>query len=241
MQNKNGKGRDLEQVIYKTLKAEIISLVLEPGFFLQEVELCQRFEASRTPVRTVLQRLAAEGLIEIVPYKGAMVSLLDFNVVMQTIFLRKSVEAEVLLKYSKMASKMDLEDINHNLRIQSILLEKEDFKAEEFYLLDTSLHSIWFEKTGNSYIWNLLQNLEVNYTRFRLLDLVERKQFKEIYNEHIALFDYIKNQEDSKLKELISYHLDGGVRRLSSTIKNNKHYFKIEEQETKYGHSLFNR
>ena len=38
MQNKNGKGRDLEQVIYKTLKAEIISLVLEPGFFLQEAE-----------------------------------------------------------------------------------------------------------------------------------------------------------------------------------------------------------
>jgi Transcriptional regulators len=194
MQAKNGKGRDLEQVIYQTLREEILTLVLEPGIFLQESDLCVRFEASRTPVRTVLQRLSAEGLLEIIPYRGARVALIDVDVVKQTIFLRKCVEEKVLLEYMDKATVLDWEDINHNLRIEEILLSSESFRAEDFYRLDAALHSIWFEKTGNSYIWNLLQDLEVNYTRFRLLDLIERKQFGEIYNEHLEIFDLMKKR-----------------------------------------------
>lgn len=226
MQTGNGKGRDLEQVIYKELKAEIIGLVLEPGLFLQETELCMRFEASRTPVRTVLQRLATEGLLEIIPYKGAMVTLIDLNVVMQSIFLRKCVEAEVLFKFIDIMTEFDLEDVNHNLRIQRLLLAKDNFKAEEFYVLDAAFHKTWFDKTGNSFIWEMLQNLEVNYTRFRLLDLVERKQFREIYDEHVSMFEVLGNKDRKKARELIHYHLDGGVRRLNATIDNNKQYFK---------------
>lgn len=226
MQSKNGKGRDLEQLIYKSLREEIINLTIIPGSLIQENELCTRFEASRTPVRTVIQRLEAEGLVEIIPYKGISVSLIDLDIVKQTIFLRQTVEGAVLKLYAKSATEMDYEDINHNLRVQKILLDKENFSAEDFYALDAKLHSLWFDSTGKGYVWDLVQNLEVNYTRFRILDLVEKKQFKEIYEEHIVLFEAIKNKDDEKLQSLIEYHLAGGIRRLSNIIENNKECFK---------------
>lgn len=226
MQNKNGKGRDLEQLIYKSLREEIINLSILPGSMIQENDICTRFEASRTPVRTVIQRLEAEGLVEIIPYKGIRVALIDLDIVKQTIFLRQSVEAAVLKRYAEQATEMDFEDINHNLRVQKILLEKDNFSAEEFYDLDAQLHALWFTRTGNSYVWDLVQNLEVNYTRFRILDLVEIKQFQVIYQEHLDLFDAIKNKDEEKLQSLIEYHLAGGIRRLGNIIENNKECFK---------------
>ena len=74
-ERKRGSG---VRVVYDMLRDEILDLVLPPGSPIDEVQLAERFEMSRTPIREALVRLAGEGLIVTLPNRSTMVSNLDF-------------------------------------------------------------------------------------------------------------------------------------------------------------------
>ena len=64
--------------VYDLLRSEILDLTLPPGSPIDEVQLADRLELSRTPIREALARLATEGLIDTLPNRSAMVSNIDF-------------------------------------------------------------------------------------------------------------------------------------------------------------------
>ena len=66
------------RVVYDLLRNEILDLTLPPGSPIDEVQLAERFEMSRTPIREALVRLAGEGLIDTLPNRSTMVSNIDF-------------------------------------------------------------------------------------------------------------------------------------------------------------------
>ena len=72
---KRGSGVKLA---YDVLRDEILDLVLQPGSAIDEVQLAERFNMSRTPIREALVRLAAEGLIQTLPNRSTMVAPIDF-------------------------------------------------------------------------------------------------------------------------------------------------------------------
>ena len=74
-ERKRGSGVKL---VYDVLRDEILDLKLAPGSPVDEVQLSERFQLSRTPVREALVRLAGEGLIETLPNRSTMVSNIDF-------------------------------------------------------------------------------------------------------------------------------------------------------------------
>ena len=67
------KSPSLEEMVYSRLEEEILTGELGAGTSLAEIALSKRLGVSRTPVRDALHRLAEEGLVEIVPNKGATV------------------------------------------------------------------------------------------------------------------------------------------------------------------------
>ena len=64
--------------VYDVLRDEIIDLVLEPGSPIDEIQLAERFEMSRTPIREALVRLAGEGLVTTLPNRSTVVSNINF-------------------------------------------------------------------------------------------------------------------------------------------------------------------
>jgi DNA-binding GntR family transcriptional regulator len=75
LERKRGSG---VKVVYDLLRNEILDLTLPPGSPIDEVQLAERFEMSRTPIREALVRLAGEGLIDTLPNRSTMVSNIDF-------------------------------------------------------------------------------------------------------------------------------------------------------------------
>ena len=71
--------------IYKILESEIVSLNIAPGDVLSENSLCQRFHVSRTPIRSVLQRLQQNRFVDIIPHKGTIVTAINLDIVNQII------------------------------------------------------------------------------------------------------------------------------------------------------------
>lgn len=204
--------KDMTSYIYDTLRDEILSLVLKPGDDMAENIICERFSSSRTPVRTAIQRLSDAGLVDIAPYQYTKVSLIDFNIARQMIFLRSVVETKILKALMKQADAFMIEDLEHIIRKQEILLSS-NFEAPAFYALDTAFHSYFFSKTDNSYIWSMLQN-NVHYTRLRMLDIVEVKDFISIVDEHKTMLAMIRQKNEKDAEGIITVHLEGGIRRI---------------------------
>ncbi len=204
--------RDTAQYIYDTLKDEILSLELKPSEEISEAELCRRFDASRTPVRTAIQRLSDIDLVEIAPYQYTRVSLIDYSKARQMIFMRIVLEERILSDFIDRADDFLIEDLEHIIRKQDILL-KGSFVAEDFYKLDAAFHSTFFNTMEADEIWKMLQG-SVHYTRLRMLDIVEFRDFLTIVEEHKEILSKIRSKEKDGMAKLLEAHLNGGLVRI---------------------------
>lgn len=211
---------DSSNDIFRILRKELLDLVILPGAQILESAVCERFNISRPTVRTTFQRLSDLGLIEIVPYKGVFATLLNLDYIHEIILLRINIETKIVQDFIK--AKPDsflLEDIEHNIRKQKILIQQKHIDESAFYTLDSDMHRIWFNKQKCSGLWDLIQQQEVQYTRFRMLDFVATLKYQEIVDNHVEIFDAIKKRESGKIENLLGCHLTGGVRRMGNKIK----------------------
>lgn len=226
----SAKADNTSEAIYQTLKSDILNLTIKPGQAMGENELCARFSVSRTPIRSVLQRLKDNGLIVVVPYKGTFASLINFDDIQQMIYMRVAVESMVLRDYIDIATPIMLEKLRYIIRKQTVLLEGE-FEPAKFYELDSQLHEAWFLAAQKQRLWKAIQRAQVNYSRFRILDILEAHSFIEIVKEHEELFDIIQRRDKAAVEEHIKHHLYGGIRRLEKRIQTDfSDYFQKTEE-----------
>lgn len=213
--------------IYAILEQEIIDLTAKPGSLLSENPLCKRFGVSRTLVRGVLQRLQEKELVQIVPYKGTWVTLLNFDIVNQLIFERVAVESRVIREFIASATDGDFALIAKRLLRHEEILAQQPVDLNRLYAQDSLLHETWFAATGKLYLWEKLQNAHADYSRFRMLDTVEDPNFEEVIADHRLLIRLITEKRADEIEPLIERHLYGSMRRLDGKIKTEFiHYFK---------------
>lgn len=219
--------------IFLTLRKELLDLTIEPGQQIVESHICERFGSSRPPVRNAFQRLQDLGLVEVIPYKGVYASLLDLDYIHQMIHMRTTVEGQIIADFIKSdPNPFIIEELEHNLRKQQILIEQNEVDINVFYKLDTDMHSIWFADRRCSGIWNLIQQQEIHYTRFIMLDFVATQNFKEISSNHQELLDIIKNKELDLIDPVLGRHLNGGLRRMGKKmLEQYRRYFKPTKDE----------
>lgn len=99
--------------LYHILEDEICALKILPGEALSENQLCKRFGVSRTPIRSVLQRLEQNRFVQIIPCKGTIVTAIDTGVVDQLIFQRVAVEGMVFRDFVQSCSPMEILAVEH--------------------------------------------------------------------------------------------------------------------------------
>lgn len=205
--------------IYDRLYREIMSLRRKPGATLRENALCEEFGVSRTPIRSVLQELRIAGLIEVTPYKATHVTRLDFDTISQQIYLRVAVETAVIRDFCRLCTPEAMQTLRARNAALRRLADQGDPDPEAFYHLDGILHETWFAATGKDQLWHLIQTNQNNYSRFRMLDLVEARNFDEIVTEHDALLDAIEQKDEAAVAALCSTHLYGGLTRLGDELR----------------------
>jgi len=219
--------KNLSYVVYEELKREILSLELVPGQAISENEICKKFEVSRTPVRDALWRLQEQGFITTMPYRGTYVAKLNLSEIKQLIYMRISVENNVICDFMDIATPMILEEVRYLIRKQEAIILEKDFTPEKFYHLDSQMHAVWFEVTGMMKIWKILQEAQVHYTRYRMLDFETETNFTRIIKEHNILFEMIQNRDKVGLAATLKEHLSYSITRMKHQIEiNYKHYFE---------------
>lgn len=212
--------------IYLALKDDILNLRLAPGQFISENEISKLYNVSRTPVKTAFLRLMSEKFIEIVPQKGTYVTLLDMELIREIIYMRCVLEREVLRDVINNVNDELISKLSENLKRQEEIVRQAEVDPKEFYSVDSKFHSLCFEFVGKTRLWQIIQEFQVYYTRFRMLDIVAVGRFDRLYEEHSELFEVIKSKNKEKMEEVIYEHLHGNINRLGDKLYNDlRHYF----------------
>ncbi len=187
LDKENGKD-----YVYRVLKDNIMCLELKPGELLSESDLAKKLNVSRTPIREVLIKLKAEKLIEVKPQAGTYVSLIDWNLIEEAIFIRYNLEKEALKEACENFSDDILMEMEKCLFAQKLIAQKGD-NLLEFHNLDKEYHRLLFVGINKSNVWESICNISTHYNRMRLL--AEMKLNKEfLVDQHITYLDIIKNK-----------------------------------------------
>lgn len=225
MEPKRPEIKMTPEEIYTILKEEILSLKITPGELISENDIAKRFNISRTPIRSAFLKLSTDNLVDIKPQKGTFASLLDFDLIKQLIYMRTVVEVSVIDKAIVDINQETIEKLEENLARQRAFL-KNQTQPGDFYLIDSQLHKICFDIAGKEKLWHIIQDFQVHYTRFRMLDIVVTKKFESIYEEHCKFIDILKNKQVNEIKPFMEKHLGGGFDRLGDRLKRDfKDYF----------------
>lgn len=94
----------LAEQAYHLLEGELVTLRLAPGELISEKELMEKAQIGRTPVREAVQRLSAEGLVQVLPRKGLMVTALKRSDLTKIIEIRKVLERLMVVKSAERAT-----------------------------------------------------------------------------------------------------------------------------------------
>lgn len=146
------------------LRKAIIDGQFLPGRRLVERELCEALQVSRTSVREALRQLEAEGLVNVLPYRGPVVSTLTASEAQQVYRVREVLEGLAGQGFVDHGTKDQHDRLSDAYKRLTLAAREKQFSAilelkEEFYL-------ILFEGCGNAYVRDMLRQLN---NRIRLL------------------------------------------------------------------------
>lgn len=215
-----------KEYAYRVLKENIMSLELKPGELISEIELSEKLNLSRTPIREVLMRLKNEHLVEVKPQSGTYVSLIDLDLIDEALFMRFALEEKVIKAACENFPDEKIIELEKNLFAQRILADM-DGAEREFHKLDTSFHEILFLGVGKQNIWNSILNISTHYNRMRLLSQKEDSK-SLVVKQHEAILNVIKNKEKDKAEDIVNYHMKDSMKSWNYLIKEEKisKYFK---------------
>ena len=202
--------------IYEILKEKIITLKYAPGELLNEVDLAEEFNISRTPIRKVFQMLQNVKLINLLPRLGAQVAPIDFRQ-MKHVF-------EVTRELEPFATKLAVERItDENIKkLEEIVYRIKNYKIEKDYQNaisdDESFHNIIFTSCGNPWLEEILTSL--HYQTERLWHYCEQ------YFDDMNLFtdtlekvlEGIKEKDAEKAAKYSEMHIDEFVMKIKKEL-----------------------
>ncbi|MDL2228697.1 GntR family transcriptional regulator [Treponema sp. OttesenSCG-928-L16] len=191
--------------VYHALRKSILTLNLLPGTAISEKEISLRYEVSRTPVREAFIHLSKESLVQVIPQKETLVSLIDLKRVEQEHFLRESLEMAVLEPFIKNAQSHHFKELQRYIDMQAELTDGKEYVR--FVACDDGFHKTFFDAAGQLLSWEIIENMSGHYFRVRLLTIWLKGVAADIVGQHQKLLDALRNKELGNARKLLSRHL----------------------------------
>lgn len=190
---------------FRIIKNNIVSLEFVPGTFVSENEIASSLGLSRTPVREAIIDLAKDYVIETIPQRGNLVTLIDLELVEEARFLRQVLDKAVIELACKSKNSEDIVKLEENVQLQEFYLEKKAY--EKLYELDDLFHETIYLMAKKTGIYEMRSNMMIHFDRVRTLS-VEAVDESQRVKDHKDMLEAIKNQDVKKAVELVDVHMD---------------------------------
>lgn len=180
-----GGGKTLAEGLRLQLSDEIVQGALAPGVALDETELAQRFQVSRTPVREAIRLLAASGLVEARAHRSAVVARPDkaqlvgmFEALCELEMICAGLAAERMTR----AERSKLSQLRKALRATV-----RDREAMRYYELNTDFHTAIYAGSHNAYLEEITTQTRIRIAPFSRAQFTMMGRLEKSYSEHDAV------------------------------------------------------
>ena len=167
----------LRDVVFNTLRQAILRGELKPGERLMEIALSQRLGVSRTPVREAIRMLEQEGLVIMIPRKGAQVAEISEKDLKDVLEVRLGLEELAVRIACQRITEEELEELEQAVKEFEEAMKRDDLGA--LAAADVKVHEVIYGSTHNKRLVQIISNIREQMYRYRveyLKDVESRKR-----------------------------------------------------------------
>ncbi|MFC3285722.1 GntR family transcriptional regulator [Litchfieldella rifensis] len=195
----------LYEAVTERLREMVLEGELEPGSRISEKQLCEAFEVSPTPLRQALKVLASEGLVELLPNRGAKVTKVDPQEVsdlFEVMAVLEGLSGKLLATRATDAEIAEIRALHERM-----MAHFRDNQRHEYFQLNQAIHRRLSEIAGNRVLLELETSLTLKITRARYAANMQLGRWEESAKEHEYFVEALERRDAQALSEAMSLHM----------------------------------
>ena len=210
----------LREVVFQTLRQAILKGELKPGERLMEVALAERLGVSRTPIREAMRKLELEGLVVMVPRKGAQVASITEKDLTDVLEVRITLENFAIEKACTHMTEEDMDKLwLASKQFERAIQEGDLVRIAE---ADQAFHEIIYQASDNARLLQVLTNMREQIYRYRLEYLKDELSRDKLLEEHRRLTDAIRRRDAAQAQKISFEHLENQRKAIIRSIRERK-------------------
>lgn len=206
MSNKLRNYKPLGEVVFEDLKKAILDGELKAGQRLMETAIAEKLGVSRTPVREAIRKLEKEKFVKMIPRKGAYVTELTLDDMMEVLEIRVVLEGLSAKLAARKIDEKSKEKLKDNVEKFKKALNQMDRKA--LVKLDDEFHNIIYEATDNDKLIEMISDLHDQFQRFRLTYFTEFNEYLDSQTFHVDIYESIIEGKPILAEEKAKKHIE---------------------------------
>lgn len=197
--------QSLGSQIFNKIREDILSGTYKRGDELKEATLGKKLGVSRTPVREALRQLELEGLVEIVPNRGARVTGISEKDISDIYLMRSRLEGLAARLAAEYMKEEDIAEMEEVILLSEFHLKKA--KNDQMVRLDGRFHEIMYHAAGSRMLEHVLTDFHHYVKLARANSVKTQNRAEESVLEHKAILEAIKKRDRDLAEKLANDHI----------------------------------
>lgn len=213
-------------VVYHKLKNAIRKRYIKQGSQLIEGALAEKLGVSRTPVRSSIKQLEAEGLVYTIPNRGAFVITPTLEEIEETFFVRSQLEQAAIKLAAERITPEQIDQLNALVGKEKAVFSEQDMDA--YYEVNDTLHSEIADCSGNKVLAAYVKELlDKTRTYLILFDPFSKLNLSPSLGAHQSIIDALANHDPEGASRAVEAHIRSSVHGLETAELMPEDYLSI--------------
>lgn len=210
-----GTEKSLRGQVFDKIRSDILNGKYKRGEELVESSIGKELGISRTPVREAIRQLELEGLVQLVPNKGAFVTGISEKDVRDIYLICARLEGLAARMAAKNITPELLDAMEETVVLSEYHAKKEHY--EQVCEMDSKFHKLLYKASGSRILEHTLTDFHQYVQRVRMASIMKKRRMEKSNDEHDAILTAIREHDEEKA-ELVA------TRHISNTVENLKNY-----------------
>lgn len=215
----NRDSHSLGQKVFQTIRKDILSGTYKKGEELKEKAIGESMGVSRTPVREALRQLELEGLVDMIPNKGAYVIGFSGQDMQDIYEIRSALEGLCVRKAALEATGGQIEMMEEILCLTEFHMNKGHI--EYMVELDSRFHEVLYEAGGSRVLEHALKDYHYYLEQARRASFTCFGRAAQANQEHRNILEAMKEQNAEKAERAANLHVSNTIKNITSYGWNN--------------------
>ena len=205
MQHEANDQYSLRGRVFKRIREDILSGKYEQNEELRENTIAQELGVSRTPVREALRQLELEGLVTIIPNKGAYVNGISEKDIHDIYVIRSYMEGLCARWACEKMTESCLKDLDEVVELTEFYIRKGN--TEQIVELDNRFHELLYRACDSKWLDHMLTDFHHYVERVRMKSLADPKRAEKSNEEHRAIVEALRKRDGAEAESLAHEHI----------------------------------